>query len=193
MDTPSRPIWEGNDQCRQVHTLRSHSCPGNTAIRATLRRVHITCTRSDRTFPQGIRQSARLCVKCASGAHARITLFPREYCDPCNFASGAHRMYALASHSFPRNTSIRGAVHPAKVNRTRPDRTLSGGILRSAQLGTNRTPGVHTRNALFPGKYVDPYTFACHGVYTRQVHITCARSDYALSRGIRRSAQLHIK
>ena len=75
--------------------------------------VHMMCSRSDRTFPLGIRRSAQLCI--APSAQARIVLFPGKYFDPHHFASGVHQVHPLGSHSFPGNTSICTTVHQVHI------------------------------------------------------------------------------
>ena len=105
---------------------------------------------------------------------------------------------------------ISTTLDQACINCTRSDRSVSLGILRSAQCYTRCTCSAPARIALFPGKYIDSHHFASS---TRQActlgshsfpgntsirttvppaYIKRTRSDGTLSQEILRSAQLRI-
>ena len=128
-----------------------------------------------------------------------------------NFAASARQVHVLGSHCSPGNTSICTTSHQARFSCTHSDRTLSWGILRSAQLRTKCISSAPARIALFPWEYVDlhHFTMSTHQACTfgshyspgntvpcttlHDVHIKGARSDRSLGRGILRSAQPCIK
>jgi len=141
---PRLPLFPGEyfnphniaPSAHHVHRLGSHSFPGNTSIRATLRPVEVACDRQDRTIPLGKLYSAQLRAGRAPSAHARIALFPGENFDPRNLASREGHVGSPGSHSFPGNTLIRTTLHRLHIRRTRSDRTLSREIRRSVRLRT---------------------------------------------------------